>query len=125
MMADIDIVALLKSYSVCKKFLHSQEYAKEFFDPYGTHQIVEKELYEARVHIVESLIQLLEPSNEYTILHLHYIKGVPIEKCAECMSISRSTAFRMLKKAHKEIMNLVDRRADNEQREITDKRPQE
>lgn len=116
-MEKIDIVTLLHSYSTCKKFLRAQEYAKEFFDPNGTHQVVEKELYETRMHALESVIQVLEPSDEYTILHLHYIKGVPVEKCAECMSVSRSTAYRMLKRAHTTIINLVNKGADNEQRE--------
>lgn len=116
-MKEIDIVTLLNSYSVCKKFLDSQEYTKEFFDTNATHKVVKKEIYEARMHVIESLIQLLEPSDEYTLLHLHYIKGLPVEKCAECMFVSRATAFRMLKNGRNTIVNLVNRRADNEQRE--------
>lgn len=112
-----DLVTLLLSYSVCEKFLKSQEYAKDFFNPYDTQKVSKQEQYEARMNVVESLLQLLEPSNEYTLLHLHYIKGIPIEKCAECMSISRATGFRMLKRGHELILNLVNRRTENEQRE--------
>ena len=111
-----DLVTLLLSYSVCEKFLQSQEYAKDFFNPYDTQKVSKKEQYEARMNVVESLIQLLEPSDEYTLLHLHYIKGIPVEKCAECMFVSRSTAFRMLKRAHESILNLVNRRTDDERR---------
>lgn len=115
---EIDLKTLLKSYSVCEKFLHSQEYAKEFFDPWGTQKVGKKDTYEARMNVIESLIQALEPSDEYTLLHLHYIKGVPIEKCAECMCVSPRTAYRMLKKAHKTICDLISKKGeDNEQRE--------
>lgn len=114
-MKEVDTVELLKSYSVCKKFVQAQEYAKTYFDPTGTQKIAKKEQYETRMHVIESLIQLLEPSDEYTLLHLHYINGVPIDKCAECMFISRSTAFRMLSKAHKSLCDLVSKKgADNE-----------
>lgn len=112
-----DLVTLLLSYSVCEKFIRSQEYAQDFFNPYDTQKVSKREQYEARMNAVESLIQLLEPSDEYTLLHLHYIKGIPVEKCAESMFISRSTAFRMLKRAHEQILNLVNKGADNEQRE--------
>ena len=78
-MKEVDTIELLKSYSVCKKFVQAQEYAKTYFDPTGTQKIAKKEQYEARMHVIESLIQLLEPSDEYTLLHLHYINGVPID----------------------------------------------
>lgn len=107
-MKEIDIVDLLKSYRVCKKFLQSQEYAKEYFDSDNTQILVKKDQYETRMNVVESLIQTLEPSDEYTLLRLHHIEGVPIEKCAECMGVSRRTAFRILKKAHANIGNLID-----------------
>ena len=109
-MKETEIIELLKSYSVCKKFLDSQAYAKEYFDPDSTQKIDKKEVYEARIHAIESLIKLLEPSDEYTLLHLHYIKGVPIGKCAECMSVSCRTAFRKLNKAHKSIYELVSKK---------------
>lgn len=111
-MKESDTIDLLKSYAVCKKYIQSQEYAKEYFDTTGTQEIAKKEPYEARMHVIESLIQLLEPSDEYTLLHLHYINGVPIEKCAECMFVSRSTAFRMLHRAHKAICDLVNKKGE-------------
>ena len=114
-MNEVEIIELLKSYSVCKKFLDSQAYAKKYFDPDGTQQIDKKEVYEARVHTIKSLIQLLEPSDEYTFLYLHYIKGIPTEKCAECMSISRRTAFRMLKNAHLRLCDFINKKGGAEE----------
>ena len=110
------IKTLLDSYLTCKRFLHSQEYAKEYFDPDGTQELVKKEEYEARMRAVESLIQYFEPSDEYTLLHLHYIKGVPIEKCAESMGMSSRTAFRMLKKVIESICNLVNKKGATDER---------
>lgn len=112
-MNENEAIELLKQYAVCKRFLDSQTYAKEYFDPYNTQQIDEKALYEARMHVIESLIQLLSPSDEYTILHLRYIKGLPVEKCAECMNVSRSTAFRMLKKAHLCLCDFINKKGAN------------
>lgn len=95
-MKETDLVIFLKSYSVDKKFISSQKYAKEFFDK--TLSVDDTRL--GRMSVIEDLITLLNPSDEYTLLHLHYIKGLSTKKCAECMGISRSTAFRLLKKAH-------------------------
>lgn len=102
-----DVIDLLKSYLVCKRYLDSQAYAKEYFNPDDTRKIDEKEIYEERIHTIESLMQLLAPSDEYTVFRLHYAKGVPIEKCAECMGVSRRTAYRILNNAHKSIYDLV------------------
>ena len=109
-MKENEVTELLKQYSVCKKFLDSQAYAKEYFNPDYSQKIDDKEIYEARVHTIESLIRLLEPSNEYTLLRLHYIKGIGVEKCAECMFISTRTAYRMLKKAHEKICDFVNKK---------------
>ena len=109
-MKETEIIDLLKSYSVCKKFLDSQAYAKEYFDPDGTQKIIKKEIYESRINAIESLIQLLEPSEEYTLLHLHYIKGITVEKCAESMNVSRRTAYRILKKAHESICDFINKK---------------
>lgn len=110
MKTETEIRTLFKSYLICKKFLHSEEYAKEYFNQDGAGILAEKEQYEARMNVIESLIRYIEPSDEYTILRLHYICGVSVEKCAECMSVSRRTAFRMLNKAIKSICELVNKK---------------
>lgn len=116
-MKETELVEFLKQYSVCKRFLDSQAYAKEYFNPYDTQKIDEKEQYEARLHAIESLMQLLAPSDEYTLLRLHYIKGIPIEKCAESMCVSRRTGYRLLEKAHKSLYYILVRKES-----ITDER---
>ena len=109
-MSVAEVIELLGQYSVCKRFLSSQAYAKEYFNPDDTQRIDEKEVYEKRIHAIESLIQLLSPSNEYTLLRLHYTKGICVEKCAECMGVSRRTAYRMLKKAHSCLCDFINKK---------------
>lgn len=117
-MKETEVIELLKQYSVFKKFLDAQAFAKEYFNLDDTQDIDKKEIYEAKIHAIESLLQLLEPSDEYTLLYLHYINGIPVEKCAECMYMSRRTAFRMLKKAHERICDFINKkeRSTDEQR---------
>ena len=109
-----EVIDLLKQYSVCKRYLDSQAYAKEYFNPDDTQKIDEKEQYETRIHVIESLIQLLAPSDEYTLLRLHYIKGITIEKCAESMGISVRTAHRMLNKSYNHLSDLVSKKGGAE-----------
>lgn len=106
-MTETDIISLLKSYSINAKFISSQKYAKEYFDEDGTLTLSGEEECLARMDVVESLIDLLKPSNEHTLLYLHYIKNIPVKQCAECMDISERTAFRLLSKAHKTIYEKV------------------
>lgn len=113
-MIEAEVVDLLKQYSVCKRFLDSQEYAKEYFNPDDTQKIDEKEQYETRIHVIESLIQLLAPSDEYTLLRLHYIKGIAVKKCAESMNISVRTAYRILNKSYKHLSDLVSKKGGAE-----------
>ena len=109
-MKESEVIELLKQYWACKKHIDSQAYAVEYFDPDGAQEIVEKEQYEARLHAIEALIQLLSPSAEYTLLRLHYTKGIPVEKCAECIGVSRRTAYRMLNRAHKYLCDLISKK---------------
>ena len=108
-MQESEVIELLKQYPVCKRFIDSQAYAKEYFNPHSTQQICDKEVYAARMCVIESLIQLLAPSDECTLLYLHYIKDFSVEKCAECMYMSRRTAYRMLKKAYKLICEAINK----------------
>lgn len=114
-MNENEVIELLKEYSTCKRFIDSQAYAKEYFNPYDTQQIDEKEVYEARMRAIECLIQLLAPSDEYTLLRLHYIKGLSVEKCAESMNVSRRTAYRMLKKAHLRLCDFINKKGETDE----------
>lgn len=94
-----DVVKLLEYYPVCKRFVASQEYAAEYFDTPADQDVEYRKI----MSYVETLIKSISPSDEGTLLYLHYIKGLPVEKCAECMYMSRSTGFRLLKRAQDKV----------------------
>lgn len=102
-MTESELISLLKSYKAYNGFLCAQQFAKEHFNPNENITISDEAECREKMWLIEQIIKLLEPSDAYTLLHLHYIKNIPVEKCAECMNLSRSTAFRLLSKAHKKI----------------------
>ncbi len=104
-----EVVKLLSSYEVYKKQFFAEKYAKTFFDPDDKFKALEAEDPREIMELIESLIKSFAPSNMATLLNLHYINGIPIEKCAECMVMSRSSAFRLLKRAHVAVNNRYQR----------------
>ncbi len=103
-MRENEVIELLDEYSRAKKALDGQACAIVRFK---YHQEVEK-IYRERVEEVESLLELLRPSKEFTLLYLHYAEGIPVEKCAEYMYVSRSTAYRIMKTAHKILREVME-----------------
>ena len=53
-----------------------------------------------QMELVVCIVDSFFPSDIATLVHLHYINNMSVDQCAECMYISRSTAFRLLTKAH-------------------------
>ena len=43
---------------------------------------------------------MLPNSDEKLLLYYHYVKGENVERCAELLGISRSSGFRLKKRAH-------------------------
>lgn len=100
---------LLRNYSVYKKQFFAETYAKTFFDPDGTFKVLGAEDPREKMELIERLVESFAPSNMATLLNLHYINGIPIEKCAECMVMSRASTFRLLKRAHIAVNNRYQR----------------
>lgn len=103
-----EVVELLNSYDVYKKQFFAEKYAKTFFDTDNTFKALGEDT-QKKMEQIENLIRSFAPSNMATLLNLHYINGIPIEKCAECMLMSRSSVFRLLKKAHVAVNNRYQR----------------
>ena len=59
----------------------------------------EAPLARARMYEIRHLINSLPNCDEKLLLYYHYIKGENVERCAELLGISRSSGFRMKKKA--------------------------
>lgn len=94
-----EVIELLKSYRVCATQINAQKHARTFFDPYDRFQEWGIEECTEKMNFIKDLISKISPSDEATILGLHYMNGLSVDVCAECMFVSRMTAFRLFRKA--------------------------
>ncbi len=83
-------------YRLLEKQLKANRYEKEFF---GRRATGEDAFLQARAYEIKNMVLALPPCPEKLFLNLHYLRGHAVEKCAELMDISRSTAFRLKKRA--------------------------
>lgn len=95
-----DIDALLKHLAAYKRQKAAEEYAKTYFAPHQRYIEHSDEEMDKEMAIINCVVDSLFPSDFATLIHLHYVNDIPLEKCAECMYISRATAYRLLKRAH-------------------------
>ena len=101
----------LKSYRINGKLLRLERYEREYFKDNGScdyEALGEAPLARARMYEVRHFINSLENCDEKLFLYYHYVKGERVERCAELLGVSRSSAFRMKKRAH--IMALLEMR---------------
>lgn len=95
----------LESYSANKKLLGMMKYEKEYFSgdrcddeatliPCADEVLIKSKMFEVRRFIMN-----LEDGNEKLMLFYHYIRGLSVEKCAEMMDISRTSGFRLRRRA--------------------------
>ena len=91
----------LSGYKLFRDLLELEKYEREFLrsrnwanERPGDLTLAKVKMFEIRHFILD-----LPNSNEKILLYLHYIDCEPIERCADIMSISRSSAFRLKKKA--------------------------
>ena len=91
----------LKGYQLNRKLLKLDRYEKNYLtsDDTDTEAYGEAPLARARMFEIRHFVMRLENGDEKLLLYYHYIKGQPIEKCAELLGVSRSTAFRIKKRA--------------------------
>ena len=92
----------LEGYRTNGKLLFSDKYEKKYFtEKKGVEyeSIGEVPLARARMFEIRHFIGSLKNSDEKLFLYYYYIKGRSTEKCAELLGVSRSTAFRLKKRA--------------------------
>ena len=105
-----EVVELLKSYAVYKNQIDAHKYARTYFSPYDeSFEELNEEDCRNKMNFIKDLITSFAPSNMSTLLNLHYINGLSVEQCAECMAISRSSAFRLLRRAYIAVNNRYQR----------------
>ncbi len=91
----------LKGYQLCRKMLRLDRYERKFF---GYREEVDEMPSEApglraTMFGIRHFVMSLDNCDEKLLLYYHYIRGEPVEKCAELLGFSRASAFRLKKKA--------------------------
>ena len=96
----------LKGYQLNRKLLRLDRYEKEFFSPDDSdyEALGEAPLARARMFEIRHFVMKMENSDEKLFLYYHYIKGQSVERCAELLGVSRSTAFRIRNRALKKAL---------------------
>lgn len=74
--------------------------------------------WQSRCRSVSSLIASLPPSREKHLLSLRYLRGIPIERAAEFLSVSRRTAYRIHRRALSLVGRVLDRKAKGASRRM-------
>lgn len=94
----------LKSYKFCQKLIMLGNYEKKYFETLEWEREIPAEFSLARSKMFEvrHFIVNMDNSNEKLMLYYHYVHCDTVEKCAELMGISRSSAFRLKKRALEE-----------------------
>ena len=91
----------LSGYKLSRDLLELEKYEREFLRSRegANERPGDLSLARAKMFEIRHFILSLPNSNEKILLYLHYIDCEPIERCAGIMSISRSSAFRLKRKA--------------------------
>lgn len=95
----------LRNYGFYKKLLRMDKYEQEYFNSGYTPLSDIREcpsevtLAHAKMFEVRHFIMSMENSTEKLLLYNHYVKGCSVDRCAELLGISRSSAFRLKKRA--------------------------
>lgn len=105
----------LKGYRLNGKLLRLERYEREYFgskDNCDFEAMGEVPLARARMYEIRHLINSLPNCDEKLLLYYHYIKGENVERCAELLGLSRSSAFRLKKKAHHMVAVALKEKSD-------------
>lgn len=91
----------LSGYKLSRDLLELEKYEREFLRSreWANERPGDLSLARAKMFEIRHFILSLPNSSEKILLYLHYIDCEPIERCASIMSISRSSAFRLKRKA--------------------------
>lgn len=91
----------LKGYGLNRKLLQLDRYERTYFGFEDRENDLPDDLplARARMFAIRHDLMRMENSDEKLLLYYHYIRGESVERCAELLGISRSSAFRMKKRA--------------------------
>ena len=92
----------LKGYSLCEKMLKLDKYERTYFaynDEKDEYKSNDCALCRAKMFEIRHFIMSLKNCDEKLLLYYHYVRSETVERCAELLGISRSSGFRLKKKA--------------------------
>ena len=91
----------LCSYKFCRKLINMKKYEDKYFDTleWESESPAEFSLARAKMFEIRHFILDMSNSSEKLMLYYHFVRGESIEKCGELLGVSRSSAFRMKKRA--------------------------
>ena len=113
----------LSDYLLCASLLESYELTERISArisadhpslPGEAKAIGNADYWRSRCRSVSALIASLAPSREKLLLTLRYLRGLPIERAAERMAVSRRTAYRI----HAHALTLVGRALEQKRKEV-------
>ena len=90
----------LKGYAFHEKMIEMDEISRRFFEGgiVGAGE-VDVSLGRVRQFEIRHFLMGMENGMEKLFLYYHYVKGDSVERCAILLGVSRSTAFRMKRRA--------------------------
>ena len=88
-------------YLLNQKLLRLDRYERAYFGFEDREEDLPDDLplARARMFAIRHDLMRMENSDEKLLLYYHYIRGESVERCAELLGVSRSSAFRMKKRA--------------------------
>ena len=91
----------LNSYKFCRRMLNLKNYEEKYFDTleWEKESPAEFTLARAKMYEVRHFILDLPNGDEKLLLYYHFVRGETVERCAELLGVSRSSGFRMKKRA--------------------------
>lgn len=91
----------LSGYKLSRDLLELEKYEREFLRSraFASERPGDLSMARARMFEIRHFILNLPNSNEKILLYLHYIDCEPIERCGDILNMSRSSAFRLKRKA--------------------------
>ena len=94
----------LKGYKFNRRLLMMKNYEDKYFDTceWESESPVEFALARGKMYEVRHFILNMVNSDEKLFLYYHYVRGETVERCAELLGISRSSGFRLKRRAPRE-----------------------
>lgn len=91
----------LNTYKFCRRMLNLKNYEQKYFDTleWESESPAEFSLARAKMYEIRHFILDMPNGDEKLLLYYHFVRGETVERCGELLGVSRSSAFRMKKRA--------------------------